>query len=418
MQDIDGKLDADATALGRATAAEWNSFATELINLIQDAGIVLAGGDLDQIGKAIADNVGVSSFYTASGVDTIALTPIPDRQGPPAYVNGMKVRFRPGAANTTGAVQLNVNALGNKSLKHMSGRPISIGYLDAFEEFEARYDGTDFLLTNLGAFDLVGDQVTGFFTVWTEVSLGLSELVNVDGVGRCRAYDGFLIEKAAATFQKDVQEDWASGSTNGGVSSALETAAGVGQNIPWFVLSKPDGTIDFGWDSVANAGTGAGLLADATGYTHVRQIGWDRIVSLGATNSGIQAIRSQVHNTNRLDLFMLGEPEVINSPELPSAKRTSYDMKVPPLTNPVQMMELDPTINTMDLLVMPTSTPPAVGARYQVFVAIATGDGPSNQLFDHIQVDSSSELDLVSAAATPQLPVWRSLGYIVDRSTL
>lgn len=116
MQDLNDKMTGNSL-----TAAEWNEMPTELQNIIEAFGIVLSGADLDQVGKGIANYVGTGNAYSVGGTaDVITLTTIGSKQAPTAYLNGLTVGFTPTADNT-GAVTINVNALGAIDLVQADG---------------------------------------------------------------------------------------------------------------------------------------------------------------------------------------------------------------------------------------------------------------------------------------------------------
>jgi hypothetical protein len=84
---------------------------------------------------------------------------------------------------------------------------------------------------------------------------------------------------ASTTWTKKINAVWASGTGNGGFPSTLTAGAPV--NNTWYSfweISKPDGTVDFGFDSAANgvANTPTLLQVDAPAYTLFRRIGWVR----------------------------------------------------------------------------------------------------------------------------------------------
>lgn len=91
--------------------------------------------------------------------------------------------------------------------------------------------------------------------------------------GVCRdATDAFNIELASA-LGKQIDAAWAEGgtpgTTAGGFPSGLSLTNGTWYRV--FVIAKADGTVDGGFDTSATA---ANLLADATGYTYYRHVGW------------------------------------------------------------------------------------------------------------------------------------------------
>lgn len=102
------------------TATEFNELMSqELQNSVLTSGQTLNPGDLNQLGKAMSVYGSAGDFYTDAGTaNTYVLTPIgvPARQAPPAYIDGLRVRFVVGNTNT-GASTINLNSLGVKSLK-------------------------------------------------------------------------------------------------------------------------------------------------------------------------------------------------------------------------------------------------------------------------------------------------------------
>jgi len=90
---------------------------------------------------------------------------------------------------------------------------------------------------------------------------------------------------AGAADTKSLNSTWSEGGL-GGRASAISRTADTWYRF--FIIGKADGTTDYGFDSVANDDA-ASLLADATGYTLYRQLGW--ILTNGSSN--IIAFRQQ-----------------------------------------------------------------------------------------------------------------------------
>jgi hypothetical protein len=74
--------------------------------------------------------------------NTIALTFAPAVVG--GYTAGLEITFKPAFTNT-GAVLVNANGLGNKSLINADGTALSSGQLVAGSVYKAAYDGTQFI---------------------------------------------------------------------------------------------------------------------------------------------------------------------------------------------------------------------------------------------------------------------------------
>lgn len=115
--------------------------------------------------------------------------------------------------------------------------------------------------------------IRGFYRSVPNRATNGSTVVTQDG--RCRdELDQFDIVHVGLPFQKDIADDFVVGNGNGGWPSAL-AAPNTFDWVRFFVISKADGQIDFGWDTAAGADN---LLADATDFVYYRQIGWDRVL--------------------------------------------------------------------------------------------------------------------------------------------
>ncbi len=107
MQDLNDKITG-----GSLLATEWNEVPSELQNVIEGLGLVLSGGDLNQLGKAIAGYVANGTFYTDSGAaNAYVLSVVGLKQAPTAYTDGFTASFRADNSNT-GATTVNVVGLG------------------------------------------------------------------------------------------------------------------------------------------------------------------------------------------------------------------------------------------------------------------------------------------------------------------
>lgn len=137
MQDLNDKITG-----GTLPAAEWNEVPSELQNVIEKTGQTLSALDLDQLGKAISSYVAAGDFYVDSGAaNAYVLGAVGSRQTPPAYVNGMKIRFIPANSNT-GASTVNVASLGVKNLRRVDGTALQANDLQATVPVSFQYDTT------------------------------------------------------------------------------------------------------------------------------------------------------------------------------------------------------------------------------------------------------------------------------------
>ena len=93
-------------------------------------------------GAAAPYTLGFVTDTGAANAMAVTLTPAPS-----AYVAGMTIRVKPAAVNT-GAVTLDVNALGVKSVIDMSGNALTAGDLTTTGVYTLVYDGTNFVVVN------------------------------------------------------------------------------------------------------------------------------------------------------------------------------------------------------------------------------------------------------------------------------
>jgi hypothetical protein len=116
MRDIPNKSTGD-----KFYPYECNSITAEEKNLITSAGITLSELDLQQLAKAITMYSGSGDFYTDSGIpNTYVLSVIGSKLAPFAYVNGLRVKFRP--TNTcTASSTVNVCGLGVRPIVEIDG---------------------------------------------------------------------------------------------------------------------------------------------------------------------------------------------------------------------------------------------------------------------------------------------------------
>lgn len=125
MESLNGKIDSDPGAPGFLPASEWNQAATEVENVILDAGIALSSGDLTQLSKAVASYSSGGFAYTDSGAaNAYVLTPIGSKKSPPTYINGMTAEFTTANPNT-GASTVNVSGLGVKDIRLPGGAAVA-----------------------------------------------------------------------------------------------------------------------------------------------------------------------------------------------------------------------------------------------------------------------------------------------------
>lgn len=248
-----------------------NSVRNETNNAITQSGQSLTGiGDSEQLSKGISNYVASGAFYGCTNVaDAYTLTPISPFKGITGYKDGQLVRFRPSATNTTQTPTVNVNSQGVKNITKADGSTqVDIGDIDSNQDIELRYDLANdvFVLPKLGVTSLIPTLYIG--GIKTENDSGDTAHDIKFNVGSCRDIADTQDIVLGSAIIKRVDANWAAGTGNGGFPSGITLTANTWYYF--FVIAKPDGTVDAGFDSSLSA---TNLLADATGYTKYRRVG-------------------------------------------------------------------------------------------------------------------------------------------------
>ncbi len=106
---------------------DLNGFKTENNNLITTSGQVLNISNNNQTTRAVSIYGSGSDFYTGSGpVNAYVLSPKGSKLAPPAYFDGMKVRFIALLTNTGGST-VNVAGIGVKTIKKSDFTDVTAG---------------------------------------------------------------------------------------------------------------------------------------------------------------------------------------------------------------------------------------------------------------------------------------------------
>jgi hypothetical protein len=148
MRTIPDKFDAVSTL----PAAEFNDFKNETLNLVDTVDITPSASDLYQVTKAVSIYSARGDFYNDTGSANAYLLAVSDSQkSPPAYVEGMRVRFQPANTNTTTST-VNVAGLGVKTLRNADGsRVVRTGEIPANKDVTIVYDGTYFRVVHVAS---------------------------------------------------------------------------------------------------------------------------------------------------------------------------------------------------------------------------------------------------------------------------
>jgi len=119
----------------------------EVNNVITGTGQTPDDVDQDQLGKGIAEYSANGDFYTDSGAaDVYVLTVIGSKQGPVAYVDGMRVRFIADNTNTLATATVNVAGLGVKNVVSLTAGDFSTSIGNTITY---RTGSGDFILTSV-----------------------------------------------------------------------------------------------------------------------------------------------------------------------------------------------------------------------------------------------------------------------------
>lgn len=213
---------------------------------------------------------------------------------PLSYVKYMEVTFL--VANTnTGASTLQVNALGAKAIKTVSGQALAAGALVATRLARVVYDGTNFILISAGGGDIEAGAVALFVQAacpagWTQDTTNNDKVMRVvsgtgGGTGGDWTFTGFAIDGHALTEAEMPSHAHAGSTATATSAGAIEIlmnsgssgAAANGDVLGGAASHKPDG--DFDWK-----------LSAQTNITHnhtltVTSEGSDNTHTHGVTNT-------------------------------------------------------------------------------------------------------------------------------------
>jgi hypothetical protein len=288
-------------------ATEWNQPMTELQNIITDSGQTLSSGNLNQVGKGVAQYVANGNYYVDIGVaDSINLVRVGSKQIIDSLVDGMLIMFKP-VANNTGATTITFSTTSfpaSISLYYSDGTDLSadeliVGvyslaiYSDSLSAFvllnphaNASIPGkitlSDSILSTSGEDDKVAATPLAVNTVLNSViieSQSLSKInwpqISYNDANNIDFSSGRVVNKFATLamdfsgMTKNLSLQWVAGDGNGGRASGIPYAASTWYHC--FIISD-DGTsglTDAGFDIDLNA---VNLLADA-GWSNYKWIG-------------------------------------------------------------------------------------------------------------------------------------------------
>ena len=144
-------------------------------------------------------------------------------------------------------------------------------------------------------------------------------------VGDCDDSTQLNLIKLSTALTKQIDADWVEGDNAGGFPSVLTLTADTTYHL--FVIAKPDGTTDAGWDTSLLA---TNLLADATGYSLFRRV---------ACNLTDSLINIEFY-TQTVDRFIFGTPAsdatnvTVGTTEVPLTLSTPLGVVVTAIVQP------------------------------------------------------------------------------------
>lgn len=301
------------------TSTEFNDIPEELENIITSSGITLSGGDLDQLGKSVAEYVAGASFYVEDGTsaaDVYVLDPIGSKKTPTQFFDGLEIVFRVTNTNT-GASTIALPGLTAKNLKKDNGASdLASGDLSAGQVACFRYD------SSAGYFELMWTTATSTESLPRGYIDGLIMSNDTDSdhdiaisVGETRSSDDTTNIPLSAIITKQIDASWVAGDDAGGFPSGLSLSSDTWYHV--FVIYNPTtGDTDAGFDTSISA---TNLLSDATGYTKYRRIG--SVLTDGSSN--IYAFHQDG------DIFTWDAPK-LDVDVTSSATPTNYTVSTPP----------------------------------------------------------------------------------------
>lgn len=395
MQDLNDKVTGDTLS-----ATEWNEVPTELQNIITQNGQSLTSADLNQLGKGVSGYAAYGDWYSDTGAaNAVVLTSIGGRQSPPAYAQGMGVRFTAGNTNT-GNTTINVNGLGVVKLLDNVGMEIAAGTLTAGVRYEAVFEQTfDGGLGGFLVYPLVTTSSGGggggapvppnFFSGYITSNNSGDPDHDLDiAPGTASDSTNTVGMVLGASLGKSIDVNWSEGGTPGaplgGFPSALTLSADTYYRV--FIIAKPDGQVDAGFDTSPGA---ANLLTDAAGdgYNVFRQIGW---VLTDASSNIVQFFQTG-------DVFRWDVPFIDFSAVFTSGAAFNVTLTAPPETiSNTSISFVDAPSNNTDIRALfseirQTDSVPSVSLYNMVFYQ-TPGGLAQNSLRFNLLVDSSSQI--------------------------
>jgi hypothetical protein len=253
------------------TAAEFNVNQDERENAVTDSGQTLGGDDF-QLSRAMSVNAAGADYYDDSGVADAYVLSKPGTsslRSPPAYFEGMLIRFRP-TNNNTGASTVNVAAIDVVDiLKEDGATALSSGDLSTVRDAHCRYD------ISAGAFLLKSDSPEATKTSKGILYLGDQRIIlsnngtdDIDFSGGRFSFSDGTGQEIIGALTKQLDTVFTAGNNQGGLDVLPKS------NNTWYhcfaVFNPTTGVKDYAFSLSASGPTQVGNLV---GFTKSRRIG-------------------------------------------------------------------------------------------------------------------------------------------------
>jgi len=206
-----------------------------------------------------------------------------------------------------------------------------------------------------------------------------------------------LFMNNVADFTKQIDANWAEGDNAGGFPSGLTLSADTFYNV--FQIAKPDGTVDFGFDS---SSTATNLLSDAAGsgytlyrYIHTIYTDGSNNIRRFRNNGDVMRYETPINDLNITNLGVSGRVtgDTLDM-SVPSAAGVealfTYSIKGNPTTGDIfhYLVNADSSL----------ATPPSVSLHHIASISNSSiNDQAQNSVYLELDVSTAAQLKLYFA---------------------
>ena len=205
-------------------------------------------------------------YFTVGGTAN-AITLTSATGAPSGYATGQEFCFRANATNT-GVTTVNVDGLGIKTIKTLSGADLPSGYLSTSVDTCLRYDGVN-MVANVSAGALEDQVPTNSILASKGANYGKNLITNADFSVNQEGVSG-TVSLAAGEYGHDMFKAGAGGctytfATSSGVTTITITAGTLLQIIEGQTL--PSKTVVLAWEGTAQGRIGSGSYGSSGSVT-------------------------------------------------------------------------------------------------------------------------------------------------------